>query len=198
MKLFQTSHIYPHPWATITQAAFAKYKYRDTTDLTHVVAVDVLDRSVDPHTGRLRTERLITCDQSAPAFIKKLLGGSTLTYIHEVSYVDVESETHVAKSRNLTGSNLILCEENVVYTPDPQDKERTLFTQSAEITALLNFSKLSHAVEEFCVKRFRENAEKGRRALEDVVDRILKEGRELSRDLAVKTEEMLHPGSKKA
>lgn len=35
----------------------------------HVVSVDVLDRSIDPETGVLRTERLIGVNQPAPRWV---------------------------------------------------------------------------------------------------------------------------------
>ena len=39
---------------------------------SHVVTVDVLDRSVDPHTGIIRTERVLGCKQRAPTWIVKV------------------------------------------------------------------------------------------------------------------------------
>jgi hypothetical protein len=39
---------------------------------SHVLSVDVVDRSVDPETGVIRTERIIGCRQKAPAVIAKV------------------------------------------------------------------------------------------------------------------------------
>lgn len=39
---------------------------------SHVVSIDVLDRSVDPTTGIIRTERIMACKQKAPGWIVKV------------------------------------------------------------------------------------------------------------------------------
>ena len=39
---------------------------------SHVITVDVLDRSVDPNTGVIRTERILGCQQKAPMWIVKV------------------------------------------------------------------------------------------------------------------------------
>ena len=39
---------------------------------SHVVTVDVIDRSVDPSTGVIRTERVLGCKQRAPTWIVKV------------------------------------------------------------------------------------------------------------------------------
>lgn len=39
---------------------------------THVQTIDVLDRSVDPQTGIIRTERVLGCKQKAPGWIVKV------------------------------------------------------------------------------------------------------------------------------
>src|SRR5712671_8039868 len=39
---------------------------------SHVVTVDVIDRSVDPTTGAIRTERVLGCKQRSPAWIVKV------------------------------------------------------------------------------------------------------------------------------
>ncbi len=39
---------------------------------SHVVTVDVIDRSIDPVTGLIRTERVLGCKQRAPIWIVKV------------------------------------------------------------------------------------------------------------------------------
>ena len=39
---------------------------------THVVSIDTIDRSVDPVTGIIRTERVLGCKQKAPIWIVKV------------------------------------------------------------------------------------------------------------------------------
>ncbi|KAK3827453.1 MAG: PRELI-like family-domain-containing protein [Benniella sp.] len=69
MKFFHTSHKFDHSWAQVTAANWQKYP---NEQCPHVIAVDVLSRHVDPNTGVLHTERLLTCNQNAPALILKV------------------------------------------------------------------------------------------------------------------------------
>jgi hypothetical protein len=39
---------------------------------THVISIDTIDRSVDPKTGIIRTERVLGCKQRAPLWIVKV------------------------------------------------------------------------------------------------------------------------------
>lgn len=39
---------------------------------THVQTIDVVDRTVDPETGIIRTERVLGCKQKAPTWIVKV------------------------------------------------------------------------------------------------------------------------------
>lgn len=69
MKFFEATHRFNHSWAEVTAANWMKYP---NEQCPHVIAVDVLDRHVDPETGVLRTERLLTCNQNAPALVLKV------------------------------------------------------------------------------------------------------------------------------
>lgn len=39
---------------------------------SHVLSIDVVDRSVDPQTGIIRTERILGCKQNAPGWIVRV------------------------------------------------------------------------------------------------------------------------------
>ena len=54
----------------------------------HVQSIDVLNRTICPHTGVLRTERIMTVEQSTPKWIKQILGIDGATYVREVITVD--------------------------------------------------------------------------------------------------------------
>ena len=69
MKFFQATHKFEHSWAQVTAANWMKYP---NEQCPHVIAVDILDRHIDPETGVLRTERLLTCNQNAPALVLKV------------------------------------------------------------------------------------------------------------------------------
>jgi hypothetical protein len=117
---------------------------------------------------QLRTERLITCKQSAPQWLASLMGGTDTSHVFETSYVDPESKKVTMVSTNLTFSNIVSVSETVVY--QPISATRTQFVQDAKITALCGgWQKIKNAVEEASVCRFRENAQKGKEGFEAVL-----------------------------
>jgi hypothetical protein len=69
MKLFKSVHTYDYPWSLVSAANWQKYP---NEHCSHVYAVDVLDRRVEPDTGVLITERLITVKQNVPTIILKV------------------------------------------------------------------------------------------------------------------------------
>lgn len=58
-----------HPWSHVVIGMWHKYP---NPHCSHVVTLDVLDRSVDPRTGIIRTERMLGCKQKAPMWIVKV------------------------------------------------------------------------------------------------------------------------------
>ena len=58
-----------HSWAHVIIGMWHKYP---NPHCSHVVTVDVVDRSVDPRTGIIRTERILGCKQRAPGWIVKV------------------------------------------------------------------------------------------------------------------------------
>ncbi|ORY02331.1 MSF1-domain-containing protein [Basidiobolus meristosporus CBS 931.73] len=166
MKFCQTSHSFTHSWEKVSAGWWQKYPNENAT---HVLSVDVLSHQVDPHTGCIRTERLVACRQNVPTLIKKIFGAEDVSYAREIIEVDPKAKTFAVSSRNLSGSELLAMEEKVVYRPDPVDPTKTLLTQEAQFTALTRFSSY---VEDFCVKRFRDNAHIGRQGFETVLNRL--------------------------
>jgi len=153
-----------------------------------VLAVDTLSRSVDPETGILRSERLITCRQNAPEWLKTILGGcSGESQVLETSYVDPARRTVTMVSTNLTFSNLINVSETVVYRPI--NDRQTQFLQEAKITALCGgWQRIRNSIEDSLVNRFRDNALKGREGFETVLAmsrRVFAEEREKERERAL-------------
>ncbi len=134
MKVFSNSETFNYSWEEVSTANWRKYCPWNQKS-THVLAVDTVSRTVDAETGILRTERLITCRQSAPDWIKSLLGsGIEESQVFETSYVDPRNKTVTMVSANLTWSNLISVQETVVYRP--LNDHQTCFEQAAQITAL--------------------------------------------------------------
>lgn len=167
MKVFSSSHTFNYSWEEVSTANWRKYcPWNDK--VTHVVAVDTLNRSVDPTTGILRTERLITCKQAAPEWVKAVLGAGDSSQVFETSYVDPSSRTVTMVSWNLTWSNVINCQETVVYRP--MNDRQTQFAQEAKITALCGgWQRIKNKIEDFSVNRFKDNAVLGKEGFEAVL-----------------------------
>lgn len=169
MKVFSNTVTYDYSWEEVSTANWRKYgPWNNKSE--HVIAVDTLSREVDPNTGILKTERLITCKQSAPEWLKTIMGCSMDTsFVYESSYVDPTNRTLTMVSQNLTWSNLVNVQEEVMYRPNGD--LQTQFVQSARITALCGgWQRIRNSIEDTLVSRFRENAIKGREGFERVLE----------------------------
>ncbi|KAG0676883.1 Phospholipid metabolism protein [Kluyveromyces marxianus] len=190
MRLFENQHVFDYSWEYITAANWKKYPNEVST---HVIAVDVLRRELDSSGKILTSERLITCKQSVPKWVMMLVGGSNVSYIREVSVVNLDKKSLTLRSCNLTGSNLLKVYETVSYVPHPEDPQRrTLFKQEAQITAYATFTKLCNKIEEWSVNRFHENAEKGKKGFDSVLqllDESWKQTDRIMDDLVEKVDE---------
>ncbi|KAL2171942.1 hypothetical protein VTG60DRAFT_1001 [Thermothelomyces hinnuleus] len=183
MKVFSNTEVFNYTWEEVSTANWRKYCPWNQKS-THVVAVDTISRTVDPETGILRTERLITCRQSAPDWLKSLMGCNIEdSHVFETSYVDPRNKTVTMVSANLTWSNLINVQETVVYRP--LNDQQTRFEQAAQITALCGgWQRIKNRIEDTLVKRFHENAVKGKEGFEAVLAmsrRVFAEERERER-----------------
>ncbi|KAI1452575.1 MSF1-domain-containing protein [Annulohypoxylon moriforme] len=185
MKVFSNSHTFNYSWEEVSTANWRKYcPWNDKS--THVIAVDTLNREVDPATGILRTERLITCKQSAPEWLKSVIGCMETSQVFETSYVDPVAKTVTMVSQNITWANLVNVQETVVYRP--LSAHKTQFEQDARITALCGgWQKIKNSIEDSLVTRFKENAMKGKEGFECVLAmsrRVFAEEREKERLLS--------------
>ncbi|KAM0282271.1 hypothetical protein ACHAQH_003135 [Verticillium albo-atrum] len=189
MKVFSNSVTFNYSWEEVSTANWNKYcPWNDKS--THVIAVDTLARRVDPASGILRTERLITCKQTAPEWLKSLMGNTMdVSYMYETSYVDPARKTVTMVSQNLTWSNLVSVQETVVYKP--LSPTQTQFVQDAKVTALCGgWQRIKNSIEDSLVKRFHENASKGREGFEAVLEmsrRVFAEERERERMMKSQT-----------
>ncbi|CAG8517768.1 4363_t:CDS:2 [Paraglomus brasilianum] len=169
MKIFTTSHIFRYPWTQVSAANWRKYP---NENCPHVIAIDVIDQHVDPETGILRLERLITCKQNVPSFIRRLCGAASVTYAREISEIDPKNKVLKMTSWNLSLKHLVSVAETVVYSEDPEDSSRTCFTQEASIKCGESLERFANYIESFCVQRFHDNAQKGRQGFETVLERL--------------------------
>jgi len=168
MKVFSNTETFDYSWEEVSTANWMKYcPWNDKS--THVIAVDTLSRHIDEKTGILRTERLITCKQSAPKWLLSMMGGNETSLVFETSYVDPATKKVTMCSTNLTFSNIINVQETVIY--QPKSAHQTQFLQEAKITAVCGgWQKIKNAVEEATVMRFKENAQKGKEGFEAVLE----------------------------
>ncbi|WFC99890.1 mRNA 3'-end-processing protein rna14 [Malassezia yamatoensis] len=145
------------------------YKYPNP-HAEHVQSIDVLDRTICEQTGVLRTERLVSMDQTTPRWIKKILGIDGATYAREVIMYDPQQPAISMDTVNLSFSEYLVVKEDVVYRPNGLDQTR--FDQIAEFDCRgLSHNKnqafglvasAARKVEEASHARFEENAELGR------------------------------------
>lgn len=185
MKIFQQNTEFDYSWEEVSTSNWRKYgPWNEKTP--HVIAVDTLSRTVDPETGILRTERLITCKQSAPKWVNQLLGGQDTSLVYETSYVDPAAKKVTMCSMNMTWSDLLNVRETCIYQPSNASPEhKTTFHQRAEITALCGgWQKIKNSIEQFTVERFQQNAAKGKEGFEMVLEmsrKVFQEQKELLR-----------------
>lgn len=169
MRIFSASHEFEYSWEETSTNNWRKYcSWNDKAE--HVIGVDTLERSLDPATGILRTERLITCKQTAPQWLRSILGAQDTSLVYEVSYVDPKEKKVTMCSQNMTWNDLLSVQETVVYTPSKITPGATTFDQQARITALCGgWQKIKNSIEEATVERFKLNAVKGREGFERVL-----------------------------
>ncbi|KAI0803124.1 MSF1-domain-containing protein [Irpex lacteus] len=165
MHYFSQIFNYDHPWSHVVTGMWHKYP---NPHCSHVVTVDVVDRSVDPQTGVIRTERILGCKQKAPIWVVKLFGGTEDAFVREVSFVDPATQITTITSVNLTLSDFATCYESIRYEPAPGN--RTTFTQTAEIQARMAlWRSVADKLEGWLVQRFEQNAHLGKIGFSDVL-----------------------------
>ncbi|TPX67957.1 hypothetical protein SpCBS45565_g03527 [Spizellomyces sp. 'palustris'] len=175
MTFMENQYLFAHPFGTLTSANWRKYPNEYSS---HVLSVDVLSRFIDPQTGVLRTERLLSIKQSAPAIVRKLLPIPEVSYFREVSFLDPKERTYKAVSNNLSMRSIVDVEETCEFKTDPQTPDGgTVFNQRAEVKVFGAFNYVARMLEEAAVKSFKANATKGRQGLETVVDMVLNEAK---------------------
>lgn len=131
--------------------------------------MDTLHREVNPKTGVLRTERLITCKQKVPSWVLRFTGGDGISYVREISEVDPKAKTVVLKSVNLTCANLLRINETCTYTPSSTSAHETIFKSTSKIMAFTYIRQLSNKIEDWSADTVTQNAKRGREGFESVL-----------------------------
>ncbi|EIW64509.1 MSF1-domain-containing protein [Trametes versicolor FP-101664 SS1] len=168
MHYFSQLFHYDHPWSHVVIGMWHKYP---NPHCSHVLSIDVVDRSVDPQTGIIRTERILGCKQNAPGWIVRFFGGSEDAFVREVSFIDPATQTATITSVNLSLSQFATCYESIRYTPSPDG--RTTFAQTAEIQARMTiWRSMADKLENWLVQRFEQNAQLGKIGFSDVLRQL--------------------------
>jgi len=170
VKLFCIEHVFRHSWKTVTAAFWRKYP-NPLAD--HVKEVDCYDRKVDPITGILVTNRIITCQSAIPRWMQSL-GIPSMAYAAETTIVDPVSKQMIVKSRNITGSSLLVIEETCHYFPHPENDAWTSYRQEAKISAFMPV--VCTKFENHSLASIREKSALGLQAIETLSQRIQAEG----------------------
>ncbi|KAI0080023.1 MSF1-domain-containing protein [Panus rudis PR-1116 ss-1] len=168
MHYFTQLFTYDHPWSHVVIGMWHKYP---NPHCSHVLSIDVVDRSVDPQTGVIRTERILGCKQKAPTWIVKFFGGSEDAFVREVSFINPATQEATITSVNLSLSQFATCYETIRYVPAANG--RTTFAQTAEIQARMAiWRSAADKLENFLVQRFEQNAQLGKVGFTDVLRRM--------------------------
>jgi len=160
-----------------------------------VTAIDVLDRKVDEY-GVMHTQRLLSSGSNRwgiPQWAQSIIGSPHVMYANEESSVDPRKQTMVLKSRNITFGKFIAVDEQLIYSPHPENPFHTLLRQEAVV--LVQGVPLSSYMESMLANTISANATKGRLAMEWVISKINEEIREikdLSTSAAKSTDVFIH------
>jgi len=138
----------------------------------HVKEIDCYERKID-RSGRLVTSRLIACESPIPGWME-VLGVPTQMYAAETTVVDPEKKMMTIKSRNITGSSMLVVEETCVYSPHPISDSWTHYRQEAKITAFMPV--VSRKFESYSLASVTQASSKGLRTIEGLCERVQKEG----------------------
>lgn len=121
VKFYETSFSYDYSFPAVTLAYFLRYP---NPYATHVLSTDVIDRHIDPETGRLSTTRLHVKRSKLPTAVLKLLpqsvlgnvtGGKSSSYILETSTIDLKEGWMTTESKNLDWTAILSVIEKQKY-----------------------------------------------------------------------------------
>jgi len=176
MKIWTSEHTFQHPWETVVQAAWRKYPNPLTPNVT---AVDVVERRVDTSTGILHSQRLLRTEWGLAKWVIALVGLDRPCFVREHSEVNPKEKTMTLKARNITFCNFVGINEQLVYSPHPDDPTQTLLKQEAVIT--VDNVPLTSYMEGIIMNSCNSNAGRGREAMEWVIDHITTEAEDIKR-----------------
>lgn len=131
-----------------------------------------MDREITAE-GHLVTRRILACEQSIPSWMRSLVD-SHMGYVAETTTVDPVEQKMVIRSRNLTGSSVMVVDETCTYERHPVNPNWTLYEQKAEITAFMPF--ISSKFENYSFSNMQNKSKFGTAAVESICQRISEHG----------------------
>lgn len=174
MKIWESTHVFDHPWERVCHGVLRKYPNPINPVVT---GVDTLVRNVDEN-GILHSERLMQTTWDIPGWVTGLIGLRNPSYSHEQSEVDPSNRLLTLKTVNLDCTTFIAVDEQLRYTPHPDDDQKTILTQSTEIR-MFNVPWVDR-LEQMMLDKFTSNSHIGRNALEWVIGNVRREYDELA------------------
>ncbi|RUS34278.1 LOW QUALITY PROTEIN: PRELI-like family-domain-containing protein [Jimgerdemannia flammicorona] len=142
-----------HPWQNVTYAFWLRYP---NPFASHVIGADVLERSVDPVTGVLRTTRLLLKSGVLPKWAPKGIVKSPETFVIEESEVDPKTHTMITRTKNLSHARVMQVEETQIVKLSPENPEWTTVRTEARVISRFGWG-LTQRIERFGAKRFADN-----------------------------------------
>ncbi|XP_052230869.1 PRELI domain containing protein 3B-like isoform X2 [Dreissena polymorpha] len=173
MRIRQAEHVFDAPWDLVVRAQFRKYPNEFNNA---VEGVDVVERRVDK-TGTLYSHRLLSTRWGLPGWATKILGACGHAHASEHSFVFPSIRLMVLETKNLTFCNIITVDEKMTYRPHPEDKNKTVLHQESVVN--VQGVPLSSYIEHYVIDNIATNAEKGKKAMVSVMEKIQKESLEL-------------------
>lgn len=109
-QIADMNHDYSDPWSIVSLAFFLRYP---NPYASHVVSADVINRTVDPENGVLRTTRLILKQGSLPRWAPRGILAKAESWILEESVVDAYGKEVVCSTRNLDHVKVMRVREEI-------------------------------------------------------------------------------------
>ncbi|XP_023335079.1 PRELI domain containing protein 3A [Eurytemora carolleeae] len=173
MRIWTSEHIFSHSWETVTEGQWQKYPNPHNQA---VIGTDVVERKVE--NGILHTNRIISSDWGLADWAQRILGANKVCYAHEYSMVNPSERVMEMHSRNLSFSNIVNMQEKMTYRPHPEDAGRTVMKQETVVT--VQGVPLTSYMENIIVNTVSSNSNKGKAAIEWIVEKLGQECRSLS------------------
>eukprot|EP00088_Acartia_fossae_P029669 TRINITY_DN3054_c0_g2_i1.p1 TRINITY_DN3054_c0_g2~~TRINITY_DN3054_c0_g2_i1.p1 ORF type:complete len:240 (-),score=34.25 TRINITY_DN3054_c0_g2_i1:360-1079(-) len=173
MKIWTSEHVFNYNWESVSGGQWQKYPNPHNQA---VIGTDVVDRRVVD--GVLHSSRIISSDWRLAEWVQKLIGANKVCYAHEYSTVDPKNRVMTMQSKNLSFCNFVTMEENMTYRPHPEESDKTLMRQETIVT--VQGVPLTSYMESIIVNTVSNNSNKGKAAMEWIVDKLGEECSALS------------------